>query len=89
MKMDSFSTKKEQGLKKLTLANAPRSRMLKIEGIEDERDISRQLTPLGVFPGASIELVCFNPGGPVVVDVRGSQLMLDGSMAEKIIVKTC
>jgi Fe2+ transport system protein FeoA len=86
MKTDFSSKTNECGSKRLTLANAPRSVMLKIKCIEDDKNVSRQLTPLGIFPGASIELISCNHGGPVVLDVCGSHLMLDSSIAEKIIV---
>ena len=45
-----------------------------------------RLCAMGLTPGTPVEVVC-DGGGPVVLDVLGSRLMIGRGMAAKILVR--
>jgi Fe2+ transport system protein FeoA len=51
------------------------------------RDLAARLSALGFVPGATVDVHRNSPHGPLVVQVKGSRLMLGRGMADKIAVE--
>jgi len=54
-----------------------------ISRISGKEDVRKFLAGLGFVPGAMIRIVSFNSTG-LIVDVKGSRIALDSTMASKI-----
>lgn len=50
-------------------------------------ELEARLSALGFVPGATVEVHRNGPHGPLVVQVKGSRLMLGRGMADKIAVE--
>ena len=60
-----------------------------IENIAEEEDFRRHLIDMGMTPGTQVEVVRFAPlGDPMQIHIRGYELGIRKSEAEKIIVRT-
>ncbi len=68
------------------LTKAPVGKVLNIVGIDGGRAARLRLATMGLREGMSIRVAHATGGGPVVVEVGGSQLVLGAGMAEKIVV---
>ncbi|ABZ85572.1 ferrous iron uptake protein feoa [Heliomicrobium modesticaldum Ice1] len=70
------------------LSMVNRGRQVIIHQVEGCRKTKRHLEEMGFLPG-TIVAVCQTSGGPMVVEVRGSKVMLGKSLAENIKVIHC
>ena len=66
------------------LSPGRRGRVIAMQG---GRGLKHRLAEMGLSIGAEVVLVRFG-GGPVVVEVRGTRLMLGRGMAHRIMVET-
>ena len=66
-----------------TVGVGRRVRVVRVEGGEGLR---ARLCAMGLTPGTPVEVRC-DSGGPVVLDVLGSRLMIGRGMAGKILVR--
>ena len=57
-----------------------------VVGILGGRGLAQRLSAMGLVPGARIEVVHTQFGGPLVVKVLGGKVMLGRGMAHKILV---
>ena len=68
----------------LSLANRGKVRIQKILG---GSEMQRRLNDMGLVPGTEVEIVSNDGGGPLIVSVYDSRLMLGSGMASKIWVE--
>ena len=73
-----------------SLASAPQGSHVRIVRFEAGRELLGRLWALGLAPGLEVELLASAPG-PVILNVRGSRLILGQGMAARILVRpaTC
>jgi len=50
------------------------------------RGFLHRLAVLGICPGTPVTLIQGDPGGPVVVEARGTRLVLGRGMAQRVMV---
>ena len=50
------------------------------------RGFNQRLAAMGIFTGAQLTLVRGGFGGPIIVDIGGSRIMLGHGMAHRIMV---
>ena len=60
---------------------------VKIVNIRAGRGFNQHLADMGLTPGTVIEVVTTHGVGPVLIDFRGSRLVLGFSAAQKIMVE--
>lgn len=58
-----------------------------VVAVDAGRNLQARLAALGLIPGVRLEVVNGTLGGPVLVELGGSRLMLGCGMARKIVVK--
>ena len=51
------------------------------------RGLQRRLADMGLTPGVSIRVINSQMPGPIIIDLRGSRLVLGHGMAQKIMVR--
>ena len=49
--------------------------------------LTRRLADMGLIPGTKLRVINRQKSGPIIVDVRGSRLVLGHGMAQKILVE--
>jgi Fe2+ transport system protein FeoA len=49
--------------------------------------LHRRLADMGLLPGVSIRVINNQMPGPIIIDLRGSRLVLGHGVAQKIMVK--
>lgn len=59
---------------------------LRLLRVDAGRGLRSRLTAMGLVPGAEIEVVANHAGGPLVVSVDGTRIVLGRGMAERIFV---
>jgi len=72
----------------LLLAAAKKGEIYRVVSIEGGREVTGRLASMGIFPGCSLDVVTVNPGGPLVIRVLDSRVMLSRGLANKILVRT-
>jgi ferrous iron transport protein A len=68
------------------LVNVEAGRTVSISSTSGGKELVRRLADMGITPGVQIMVIENHHPGPVLVNVRGSRLMLGQGMAEKILV---
>ena len=51
------------------------------------RGLSKRLADMGLVPGTSLKVINNQMPGPIIVEVRGSRLVLGYGVAQKIVVE--
>ena len=51
------------------------------------RGLARRLADMGLVPGTTLRVINSQMPGPIIIDLRGSRLVLGHGVAQKIIVK--
>ena len=59
---------------------------VRISQIQAGRDLTARLCAMGLTPGTPVDVVATG-GGPMILDVLGSRLMLGRGMAAKVLVR--
>ena len=59
-------------------------RRVKMRAIRGGREVQARLASLGLVPGAELEIVRCNAGGPLIVAVGGTRVILGRGMAMKV-----
>lgn len=49
--------------------------------------LTRRLADMGLIPGTKLRVINSQTTGPIIIDVRGSRLVLGHGMAQKILVE--
>jgi ferrous iron transport protein A len=78
------SSKKEKSIPLSSIEKGDRVTLVTVEG---GRGIRSRLAAMGILPGVKIDVLKKNNGGPMVVSVKDSRVMLGRGMAHKILVK--
>lgn len=60
--------------------------VVRVVNIRAGQGLTRRLADMGLTPGVSIRVINSQMPGPVVIDLRGSRLVLGHGVAHKIIV---
>jgi len=68
------------------LVMVDRGRKMRIHAIHGGHGLQGRLNAMGLVPGMEIEVVRNDHGGPLIVEVLGTRLMLGRGMAHKILV---
>ncbi len=68
----------------LMLEPGHRATVTKVRG---GRGFIHRLASMGILPGAAVSLVRGGPGGPVIVQVCGSRVIIGRGMAHRIMVQ--
>ena len=69
----------------LTMVSA--GEKVRIVGVRAGRGLNQRLADMGLTPGTTIEVITRHGMGPVLIDFRGSRLVLGFSAAQKIMVE--
>ena len=51
------------------------------------RGLTKRLADMGLTPGATLRIITNHVPGPILVDLRGSRLVLGHSITQKVMVK--
>ena len=55
--------------------------------VKTGRGLQRRLADMGLTPGVQIKVINSQMPGPVIIDIRGSRLVLGHGVAQKILVE--
>jgi len=64
-------------------------RKAQVAGIRAGRGLTRRLADMGLTIGVSIRVINSQTCGPILIDLRGSRLVLGHGVAQKILVTEC
>jgi len=59
----------------------------RVIAVQGGRGFNRRLASMGILPGAEIRMVRGGFGGPVIVEVRGSRVLVGRGMAHRVMVE--
>ena len=76
-----------QNEKCIPLSSTEQGDTVTLVAVEGGRCIKARLASMGLLPGVEMEVIKKNNGGPLVVSVKESRVMLGSGMAHKITVK--
>ena len=71
----------------MPLAMARPGELVTVIGVRAGWGLQRRLADMGLTPGVQIRVINSQRPGPVLIDLRGSRLVLGHGIAQKIIVK--
>ena len=61
--------------------------VVKVVNIRAGHGLARRLADMGLLPGVNIRIVNSQMPGPIIINLRGSRLVLGHGVAQKIMVK--
>jgi len=70
----------------MPLAMISAGEVVRVVDIRAGRGLIRRLTDMGLTPGVNIKIINSQRPGPVVIELRGSRLVLGHGVAQKIMV---
>lgn len=70
----------------IPLAMVSPGEVVQVIDIRSGRGLTRRLADMGLTPGINIKVINSQMPGPVVVELRGSRLVLGHGVAQKILV---
>jgi Fe2+ transport system protein FeoA len=68
------------------LALVESGRRVHIVGLDAGEGLRGRLAAMGLVPGVQVEVIMNSAGGPFIVSVKGSRIILGHGMAQKIMV---
>ena len=71
----------------MSLAMASPGEMITVVDVRAGRGLQRRLADMGLVPGTTVKVINGHAPGPIIIDLRGSRLVLGHGMAQKIMVK--
>lgn len=69
----------------LSLANEDKK--LKVVQVREQSKLSKKLCDLGIYNDSELRIVKNDISGPVIVEVKGSKIILGRGQAQKIMVE--
>jgi len=60
---------------------------VRVVDIRAGRGLARRLTDMGLTPGTTLRVLSSHMPGPIIIDLRGTRLVLGGGVAQKILVE--
>lgn len=70
----------------MPLAMTSSGRKVRLVSVTGGRAMCSHLAALGLIPGVEVEVKRNSPGGPFILGIKGSQLVIGRGMAHKILV---
>jgi Fe2+ transport system protein FeoA len=67
----------------MMLQPGSRARVVEIRG---GRGVRQRLSSMGIYPGETLSLVRGGRGGPVIVEARGTRVVIGRGMAHRVMV---
>jgi len=58
-----------------------------VTAVHGGRGFGRRLASMGILPGAEVRMVRGGLGGPVIVEARGSRVLVGRGMAHRVMVE--
>jgi len=71
----------------MPLAMVSTGEVVTVVGIRTGWGLTRRLADMGLVPGTTLRVINSQMPGPVIIEVRGSRLVLGYGIAQKIIVE--
>ena len=71
----------------MPLAMVKPGEVANVVSIRAGRGLSQRLADMGLVPGTSLKVINSQMPGPIIVEVRGSRLVLGRGIAHKIMVE--
>ena len=71
----------------MPLAMTRPGELVTVIGVRAGWGLQRRLADMGLTPGVQIRVINSQMPGPIIIDLRGSRVVLGHGMAQKIIVK--
>lgn len=71
----------------MPLAMVSPGEMATVVDVRAGRGLQRRLADMGLLPGVHIKMVNSQIPGPVIIDLRGSRLVLGHGVSQKILVE--
>jgi len=71
----------------MTLAMGNKDEELKVLQIRHEEKFKKRLSDMGIYKDAQVKIVKNDIPGPLIVDIKGSRLILGRGQAQKIMVE--
>ncbi|OPY23106.1 MAG: FeoA domain protein [Methanobacterium sp. PtaU1.Bin242] len=71
----------------MTLAMANRNEELKILEVGHGHKFKKRLSDMGIYKDATVKIVKNDIPGPLIIEVKGSQLIMGRGQAQKIMVE--
>ncbi|MEA2014901.1 MAG: FeoA family protein [Thermodesulfobacteriota bacterium] len=59
---------------------------VRLISVDSGCDLQNRLTAMGLIPGVEIKVLKHSMHGPLIIEVKGSRIMLGRGMAQKILV---
>lgn len=69
------------------LSSTAAGEVVEIHSIEAGRGLQSRLSAMGLLPGVSVRILRNSRGGPVVIAVKDSRVMLGRGAAHKVMVR--
>ena len=73
----------------MPLAMARPGELVTVIGVRAGWGLQRRLADMGLTPGVRIRVISSQMPGPILIDLRGSRLVLGHGVAQKVMVKEC
>jgi len=70
----------------LPLAMVGDGELVTVVGVNAGRGLTKRLADMGLVPGTKLRIVNSQMSGPIMVEVRGSRLVLGRGVAQKVMV---
>lgn len=58
-----------------------------VTAVRGGRGFNRRLASMGILPGVQVRMVSGAFGGPVIIEVRGSRVVVGRGMAHRVVVE--
>jgi len=71
----------------MTLTMASENEILRIVEVNHGYKFKKKLSEMGLYPNSTVELIKNDICGPLIVDVKGSRLIIGRGQAQKILVE--
>ncbi len=71
----------------MPLAMVSPGEMVTMVDIRAGRGLTRRLADMGLVPGTTLRVINSQMPGPIIIDLRGSRLVLGHGIAQKIMVE--
>ena len=72
---------------RMPLAMVSPGEVVTVVGVRAGWGLTRRLADMGLVPGTTLRVINSQMPGPIIIDLRGSRLVLGHGMAQKIMVE--
>lgn len=72
----------------MPLAMVAPGEVVTVVGVRAGWGLTRRLADMGLVPGTTLRVINSQMPGPIIIDLRGSRLVLGYGVAQKIMVET-